>query len=185
MRYFTATFLLLILLGFISVIIGESLKPNNNHLEVKYVSPKVLTFNELTPHQQKQVMCLAENIFHEASLEPHDGKVAVAFVTLNRMYSQDFPNNICDVVTQIKHRGVCQFSWYCQGKDSFQSLTKHYQMKYNEILKIATNVYLNYHQMDDPSNGAMFYHAIYVRPIWRKDMTKVAKIGKHIFYEGK
>jgi spore germination cell wall hydrolase CwlJ-like protein len=38
--------------------------------------------------------------------------------------------------------------------------------------------------MEDPSKGAMFYHADYVFPQW-KNMTKTAVIGRHIFYNKK
>ena len=74
-----------------------------------------ITFDQLIPKAQKQVMCLAENIFYESAHEPLDGQVAVAFVTLNRVKSKSYPNNICSVVKQKNPRG-CQFSWYCDGK---------------------------------------------------------------------
>jgi N-acetylmuramoyl-L-alanine amidase len=35
----------------------------------------------------------------------------------------------------------------------------------------------------DLTQGATFYHSIAVAPKWRKDMVKVAKIGRHIFYK--
>jgi len=141
-----------------------------------------VTYDQLTPNTQKQVMCLAENIFHEAAQEPKSGQVAVAFVTLNRVKNKQFPNDICSVVKQRKVRDICQFSWYCQGKKSFKRLTKDHVDVYNKTIKLAVHVYANYDKLNDPSNGALFYHADYVRPHWRKGMNKVAMIGKHIFY---
>ena len=34
----------------------------------------------------------------------------------------------------------------------------------------------------DPTDGATFYHAVYVKPKWRHSMSSSIKIGKHIFY---
>ena len=53
-----------------------------------------------------EVGCLALNIYHEARDESHDGQVAVAAVTLNRMQSASYPDTICGVVWQPH-----QFSW--------------------------------------------------------------------------
>jgi len=85
----------------------------------------------------RDIVCLAENIYFESRAESIEGKAAVANVTRNRVNSDLFPNNYCDVVQQgpvreswktkkdpnldakdrvyypIKHR--CQFSWYCDG----------------------------------------------------------------------
>jgi|TARA_R100000541_G_scaffold21904_3_gene31862 spore germination cell wall hydrolase CwlJ-like protein len=140
-----------------------------------------ITFDQLIPKAQKQVMCLAENIFYESAHEPLDGQVAVAFVTLNRVKSKSYPNNICSVVKQKNPRG-CQFSWYCEGKQPMEWLTRHNETMYNTIVKLAINVYANHDSLEDPSKGSLFYHANYVKPKWRRDMIKVAVIGKHIFY---
>lgn len=67
--------------------------------------------------RNKQLECLARNIYHEAGGEPFEGKVAVAQVTINRAESGDFPNDICKVVYQkniVYEKVLCQFSWYCQ-----------------------------------------------------------------------
>ena len=72
--------------------------------------------------------CLAQNIYFEAGNQPFAGKLAVAHVTLNRVFDLQFPNDICGVVYQTREyrkswtgemvpkRGMCQFSWYCDGK---------------------------------------------------------------------
>ena len=38
-------------------------------------------------------------------------------------------------------------------------------------------------QGEDPTHGALFYHATYVEPVWAKRMTKTRKIGRHIFFK--
>ena len=50
--------------------------------------------------RNKQLECLARNIYYEAKGEPFEGKVAVAQVTINRMESGLFPNDLCKVVYQ-------------------------------------------------------------------------------------
>lgn len=150
------------------------------------------SYDRLTPSAQKQVQCLAKNIYFEARNEPEKGQIAVAFVTLNRVKSEDFPNSICDVVEQKKRvaeigdsRVVCQFSWYCEKAPKHlyvnNVLTKRNDVVYNEIRDLATYVYANYENLKDPTDGSLFYHANYVRPGW-KNLQKVTQIGNHIFY---
>jgi spore germination cell wall hydrolase CwlJ-like protein len=150
------------------------------------------SYERLTPTAQKQVQCLAKNIYFEARNESVEGQKAVAFVTLNRVKSGDFPDTICDVVEQKKRvaeigdrKVVCQFSWYCEKVPKFiytnELLTKRDDPLYNEIRDLATYVYANYERLPDPTKGSLFYHADYVRPGW-KNMVKVTKIGTHIFY---
>lgn len=52
------------------------------------------------------LLCLASNIYFEARSEPIAGQIAVAEVTLNRVTSQDYPNNICEVVLQENEEAV-------------------------------------------------------------------------------
>ena len=150
------------------------------------------SYERLTPTAQKQVQCLAKNIYFEARNESVEGQKAVAFVTLNRVKSGDFPDSICDVVEQKKRvaeigdrKIVCQFSWYCEKVPKYiytnELLTKRDDPLYNEIRDLATYVYANYERLPDPTKGSLFYHADYVRPGW-KNMVKVTKIGTHIFY---
>jgi N-acetylmuramoyl-L-alanine amidase len=129
--------------------------------------------------RERQLDCLAINIYKEAGNEPFEGKVAVAQVTMNRVASDQFPNDVCQVVYQ-KTKGtrvVCQFSWYC---DSVQKTRRPNPPTYNESYEVAKKVLLEgfrLKMLDD----ALFYHATYVNPNWRLD--KIGKIGVHIFYK--
>lgn len=142
-------------------------------------------YKSLLPEVKTQIDCLAENIYFESKGEPKDGQIAVAFVTLNRVNSNLFPKQICEVVKQ-KTDKVCQFSWYCEEKPKAISmrkdLTNFNNPVYNEILETAVNVYLNYDKLKDPTDGALFFHANYVQPGW-KNLKKTVVIGKHIFYK--
>ena len=150
-----------------------------NTLELKYT--------HFTSPAQRQIDCLAENIYFESAYEPRDGRVAVALVTLNRVQDPRYPNNICGVVKQKTRittienkRIVCQFSWYCE-ENKFVRNRKAYQ----EALDIAIHVYANYEKLYDLTHGALFYHADYVslRKIGVRGLEKTTKIGRHIFYK--
>lgn len=49
---------------------------------------------------QKELMCLARNIFYESGSESEKGKIAVGMVTLNRTQHPAFPSSVCEVVKQ-------------------------------------------------------------------------------------
>jgi spore germination cell wall hydrolase CwlJ-like protein len=135
-------------------------------------------YNFMSADAKKQVECLAQNIYYEAGYEPEKGQLAVAFVTINRVKSGFFEDDICGVVKQ-KHKGVCQFTWYCEN--TTRSLTGRAEVVYNDVKDLAVYVYANYDKLEDPSKGALFYHADYVNPKW-KNMEHLTTIGRHIFY---
>ena len=130
--------------------------------------------------QFKQLECLAKNIYWEAATEPFEGKVAVAQVTLNRVESGRFGKDVCAVVYQknvIYEKIICQFSWVCENNHKIKPV---YPKNYAESEEVAKKVYFEKFRL--PSlNDALYYHATYVRPGWKKE--KIAQIGQHIFYK--
>jgi len=141
--------------------------------------PLKASYSFLSPESKRQVTCLADNIYFESVNEPVKGQKAVAHVTMNRLLSKNYANTICGVVQQ-KVNGVCQFSWYCMEKHLKQRLTIRKTEEYNQILDLATEVFLNYSVKHDVTKGSTFYHADYVNPGWA--LQRVSKIGRHIFY---
>jgi spore germination cell wall hydrolase CwlJ-like protein len=130
--------------------------------------------------RERQLDCLARNIYHEAGHEPFEGKVAVAQVTMNRANDSRFPSDVCGVVFQknvFMERVVCQFSWYC---DSAAKLRPMNGPAYKESYEVAKKVLLEGFRLDILKN-AMYYHADYVNPKWGK--PKIGQIGRHIFYK--
>jgi N-acetylmuramoyl-L-alanine amidase len=135
---------------------------------------------------ERQKECIARNVYHEARNESKLGMRAVAWVTLNRIRSERYPNSACDVVHQankdangnlIKHK--CQFSWYCDGKADVIKNEEAWKTA-NEMVDI---VVANYLYVPDPTDGATMYHANYVSPYWKKDYEKTTRIDSHIFYK--
>jgi spore germination cell wall hydrolase CwlJ-like protein len=153
----------------------EIFKVNDNRLNSNELPPIIFRYSNLIEYDRKQIDCLAKNMYHEAGFEPRDGIFAVGMVTMNRMYSGKFPQTVCDVVYQ-KTGNFYQFSWV----PIRNSLTKIDQEVYNRILEKAIHIYFNYHHMVDVTRGALFFHADYIKPGWKRE--KVAHIGRHIFY---
>ena len=138
-------------------------------------------YQYLSASEKKQVDCLTENIFYEAAYEPEEGRIAVGLVTLNRVKSKVFPETVCEVVhqkTTFYNKVICQFTWLCEGKNT---ITEKQQTLYEEARKIALYVYFNHAVIDDVTDGAIYYHADYVSPGWKK-LQKTKQIGRHIFY---
>jgi spore germination cell wall hydrolase CwlJ-like protein len=140
-----------------------------------------MEFLELSYERKQKVMreveCLARNIYFEAGGEPYAGKVAVAEVTMNRVRSSAYPKTVCGVVHQ-KAKGVCQFSWVCEGKKRVNVRTASWteSMRISQQMLVAkkdTNVV----------GDAKFFHAHYVEPNWSRTKTFVKKIGNHLFYQ--
>lgn len=128
----------------------------------------------------REVQCLAKNIYFEARNQDEYGKFGVAQVTLNRVDSPRFPDSICKVVFQPsklpQKRHLCQFSWYCDGIPD----RIHNKIQYEESKRIAILAIL--HRDRDITGGATHYHASYVRPWWAKKLERTVKLGDHIFY---
>jgi spore germination cell wall hydrolase CwlJ-like protein len=129
--------------------------------------------------RNKQLDCLAQNIYYEAGWEPFEGKVAVAQVTLNRVRSGQFPSDVCGVIHQkniFYNKVICQFSWYCNSPAIRKPMN---QAAYRESYEVAKQVLLEGFRLPSLTT-ALYYHADYIDPKWGK--KQVAKIGQHIFY---
>lgn len=154
-------------------------EPEVKFVEVEKIVEKPVVVKEpvyLSKHDRQQIRCMAENTYFEAGHEPIKGRIAVNNVVLNRVNDKRFPKTPCAVISQ-KARGVCQFSWKCEGNKRIAD-----QSAYRKAKEIAEDVYLgNY---GDVTNGAKFYHADYVSPSWGKVFDRTTKIGAHIFYRG-
>lgn len=133
-------------------------------------------YTELSKESQREIDCLALNIYREAGVEEAQGMLAVALVTMNRLKTNGFPDTVCKVVKQ-KTRKVCQFSWVCMNR-----LPSIDEKIYNYSKALATRVFLNHDLIEDFTEGALFYHADYVKPGWKR-LKVTTKIGRHIFYK--
>lgn len=150
-------------------------------IDHKFTTSQDIVASKITAdYREKQLACLARNIYFEAGNQPFEGKVAVAQVTINRAEHGGFPDDICKVVYQknkVYDKVLCQFSWYCDRSTGTRPLNNE---AYTESMVVAKKVLLEGFRL--PSlEKALYFHADYINPQWKKE--KVAKIGQHIFYK--
>jgi spore germination cell wall hydrolase CwlJ-like protein len=121
----------------------------------------------------KQVRCLAENVYHESRGESLQGQFAVARVTLNRL-EEGYAKTLCGVVRQ-----GCQFSWVCEGGSRTPS-----GYHWNQAVGVALVAINESDKVEDPTRGATHFHATYInwQPAWRRVKDSVQQIGNHVFY---
>lgn len=126
----------------------------------------------------RQVRCLALNVYWEARSEPARTQRAIAYVTLNRVGHEGYPDSICGVVQEAKQggRGRCQFSWWCDGK-SDQPLDAESWQQALDVARAAIA-----HPAADPTHGALYFHLASVRPHWARHKARVGRFGPILFY---
>jgi len=134
-------------------------------------------------HRMIEQSCLANAIYFEARSESEDGQRAVATVILNRVEAPNFPSTICDVVYQGASRlNACQFSFACDGKPDLPRPGRALA----EAVAVAAEALSGGGGSADKTlqliSTATFYHADYVKPRWSRSLTRLTKIGHHIFY---
>ena len=141
--------------------------------EVEEIKQVVLAHNPIhIKYNQKDVECLARNIYWEAGVEDMTGKIAVGNITVNRVKARYWGSHICDVVYSKD-----QFSWTKEKRRAWISL----KGKAWADSKAAAEAVLNGLQVKQ-LDKALYYHADYVKPQWRDTGKRVTKIGRHIFY---
>ena len=133
-----------------------------------------------TAMRERQLTCLATNIYYEAGNQPFEGKVAVAQVTMNRTESGLYPADICKTIYQkniVYEKVLCQFSWVCDRAVIARPVNR---ANFKESEEVAKKVLLEGFRL--PSlKDAMYFHGDYINPGWKRE--KIAKIGNHIFYK--
>lgn len=155
-------------------VVEQTKKPEIKIVESKEDRNVIQLYQTLKMHvTDQEVMCLARNIFFEAGIEDRLGKYAVGQVTINRLNHGYWGNTICDVVYS-----KAQFSW---TKSKKLKRAKVYGENWEESYHVALSMVNGIRVRN--LEKALFYHATYVNPFWKLSESKVAQIGKHIFYE--
>ena len=153
----------------------------------------------------REVQCLARNIFYESASEPEEGKVAGGIVTLNRTADPRFPSDVCQVVrqktvftrtktvvrevqglfgpkkvkeTKTVSTPVCQFSWNCHAVKKPKEDDPRWIESQRVAQELADGGYEHYRVK---YADAKHFHATYVKPGWK--LERVSRVGNHIFYK--
>ncbi len=159
---------------------GESIaakgEVNSDNQRAKTPAERLGLFDEKA--RAKSEKCLAEAVYFEARGEAVRGQIAVAQVVMNRAFSGFYPNTVCGVVYQNKHRHLaCQFTFAC---DNVADVVREPDM-WDRAKKIAKAMLDG--QLWLPEVGkSTHYHAYWVRPSWVSEMKKMYKFGVHTFY---
>jgi len=144
------------------------------HDDVQDIKRYLIHTDERIKYTKTEFHCLAKNIYHEAGVEPIEGKFAVAQVTLNRLKQGRWGNDICSVVY-----AKAQFSW------TLSKRKRNEQPKgelWNESQQVARTVLDKGVRVPSLAQST-YYHAEYVRPLWAKSVVKIQQVGQHIFYK--
>jgi len=159
---------------------GESVAPkgevNSDNQRAKTPAERLGLFDEKS--RAKSEKCLAEAVYFEARGEAVRGQMAVAQVVLNRAFSGKYPETVCGVVYQNKHRHLaCQFTFAC---DNNKDVIREPEMweRARKISKAMLDGQLWLPEVDKSTH----YHAYWVRPSWVHEMKRMYKTGVHTFY---
>jgi spore germination cell wall hydrolase CwlJ-like protein len=120
------------------------------------------------------------NVYHEARGEPVEGQYGVAEVTMNRVADPRYPDSVCGVVYQqrwdyLRKRHVSAFSW-----TELDTVEVRDGEAWQTAMLVAETTLDGDH--DRVLEGAVHYHAAYIRPSWARGKRPVARIGRHLFY---
>ncbi len=159
---------------------GESIaakgEVNSDNQRVKTPAERLGLFDEKA--RAKSEKCLAEAVYFEARGEAVRGQIAVAQVVMNRAFSGFYPNTVCGVVYQNKHRHLaCQFTFAC---DNVADVVREPDM-WDRAKKIAKAMLDGQLWLPEVAKST-HYHAYWVRPSWVNEMKKMYKFGVHTFY---
>jgi spore germination cell wall hydrolase CwlJ-like protein len=166
----------LMLIAFLSAVLLLSWAVDN-----KLSSAEPTDTTQITAEmRERQLACLAKNIYYEAGNQPFEGKVAVAQVTINRTESGLYPSDICKTIYQkniVYEKVLCQFSWVCDRDTTVKAINK---ANFKEAEEVAKKVLLEGFRLPGLKE-AMYFHGDYINPGWKRE--RITKIGNHIFYK--
>lgn len=162
-------------------------------------------------HPADDRIALACNIYFEARNETREGMMAVVAVTLNRVGSHKYPDTVWEVVWQRKqfswtHDGKVDRPKNRPSWLQALALAERFTITEERRLEICptatqinaemlgrpdpgcdpykniVNVHVYLAQADDPTGGALYYHADYIPPPYWVFGKPTAVIGSHLFY---
>lgn len=130
------------------------------------------------------IMCLALNIYFEATMNHELDRIAVSHVVVTRVNSPRWPSNACDVISEPSKDSsrpkACAFSWTCDGKPDIVKDSD--KAAFSKIYELATEIYYGERHYD-PTFGADHYIVCGTPTDWHESMELTVQIGKHCFYK--
>lgn len=117
-----------------------------------------------------QISCLTNAVYHESRGESLEGQQAVAWVVINRVNADKYPDTACDVISQPS-----QFSFYGVASSPVETVA------WVKAVAVAAYVYVGSPFQVDPTKGALSFHSTAISNPWPK-LKKTVKIDNHVFY---
>lgn len=124
----------------------------------------------------RELDCLASNIYFESRNQPSIGQLAVGITTYIRSVEARWPDSICGVVHQPR-----QFSWVNDSKQSQHISTSDFS--YLGALELASDILAGEYDNILPIFAPTHFHTTRVNPSWNKNLDRLAVINDHIFYQ--
>ena len=128
---------------------------------------------------EKDVQCLAHNLYREARGEGELGMSAVGYVVLNRTQARGFPSTVCGVIYEkryVKGRPFCQFSWVCRPPKGRIQPSSFERAREIAILVLKREI-------RNPIGNALYFHERSIRPPrFAKASNYVGAVGNHRFF---
>jgi N-acetylmuramoyl-L-alanine amidase len=122
----------------------------------------------------EEANCIAVAVYHEARGESLEGQLAVARVIMNRAASGKYPPSWCGTVKQ-----PWQFS-FVNPRTGLYPYIDESSAAWKKALGVTRLAISNAYPT--LSTDVLWYHADYVSPSWGRRLSRVDKIGTHIFY---
>ena len=159
----------------------------------------------------RELTCLAQNIYYEAGLEVEEGRVAVGLVTINRSNNGKYPNSICGVVNQktavskshtvttdrvqydamgrrrvvTDRHQVTKTHTVCQFSWRCENVKriKYDSARWTNSLEVAQELLAGgYDEFRDKYRDAEYFHEVHIKPSWARQKHRITRIGGHVFY---
>ena len=123
------------------------------------------------------ILDISRTVFMEASGEPYQGKLGVAYVIVNRCKQARPPKSVQDVVFRSY-----QFSCWNTDSPTRMNLDEYGSATWFDSVKASAAAY--FELSDDPTYGAtMYLNPAVASPAWDwSKLEQTATIGNHVFY---
>ena len=125
------------------------------------------------PALDAEATCLATAVYFESMGESLEGQLAVAQVVINRAESGQYP-------TSLVRRGQAEGAVQLRPRAASSRASTPAAEAWRKAQAIARIAIANMAQV--LPTDVLWYHADYVAPSWGRRLTRVEKIGAHIFY---
>jgi N-acetylmuramoyl-L-alanine amidase len=128
----------------------------------------------ISREDQRELLCMALNVYHEARGSTLTDQQGVAWVTRNRHELSN--KKICEVVYE-HGRGNAQFSWTINPRILSRYLEKdswdRAQLIAWQVMKDRVN--------QDLTSGSTYFYETSTRPVWSRSAVYRVKYGCHWF----